>query len=163
EQNPQQQETPWGAIIVSAVSAGLLMVLGFFVAWEILSIEGGEHEELRFFWKRLQEQFHWTWVLVPAAGAVLLYFTIMGLPGARGAGPSFFRFLTPLFGPPWLLLPFLSLCGLYVGVGYLVARAFGWWVVLVPLMTLAFGYVGFMYFRDAKSVGPAWAAFLGTL
>ena len=39
----------------------------------------------------------------------------------------------------------------------------GWLVILVPLMAVAFFYVGMMYLKDAKSVHPFWAMFLGLL
>jgi hypothetical protein len=38
-----------------------------------------------------------------------------------------------------------------------------WIVVLVLVLAAAFVYVGFMYARDSRSVGPWWAAFLGLL
>lgn len=38
---------------------------------------------------------------------------------------------------------------------------FGWWMILVPFLLVGLAYVGMMYFRDAQSIHPLWAAFLG--
>ena len=40
---------------------------------------------------------------------------------------------------------------------------FAWLAVLIPVLVLGVVYVGWMYRRDARGVGWAWAAFLGTL
>ena len=39
----------------------------------------------------------------------------------------------------------------------------GWMVILIPVIAVALFYVGLMYLRDAKSVHPLWASFLGLL
>lgn len=38
-----------------------------------------------------------------------------------------------------------------------------WWVILVPVLTVALFYVAMMYIRDAKTIHPVWAGFLGLL
>ena len=38
-----------------------------------------------------------------------------------------------------------------------------WLAVLIPVLVLGVVYVGWMYRRDARAVGWAWAVFLGTL
>src|SRR5437763_9112753 len=40
---------------------------------------------------------------------------------------------------------------------------FAWLAVLIPMLVLGVVYVGWMYRRDARGVGWAWAVFLGTL
>jgi hypothetical protein len=52
-------------------------------------------------------------------------------------------------------------CAVYLLVGALFRPVFGWYVVLVPVLGVALFYVGCMYVRDAHTIHPAWAAFLG--
>lgn len=48
--------------------------------------------------------------------------------------------------------------------GVLIRNGEGmWFVVLFAVLALALTYVGFMYRKDAKGVGPWWASLLGTL
>ncbi len=51
----------------------------------------------------------------------------------------------------------------YLPMAYILRPVFSWMVVLVPVMTVALFYVGLMYIRDARSVHPLWAIFLGML
>lgn len=64
----------------------------------------------------------------------------------------------------WLGLAFVTgLTLVYLPLAILFKPAFTWWVVLVPLLVAALFYVVLMYLRDAQSIHPAWAAFLGLL
>src|SRR5262249_4329538 len=38
-----------------------------------------------------------------------------------------------------------------------------WYVILAVVLLTGFFYVGWMYFRDSKGIGPWWASFLGLL
>lgn len=78
--------------------------------------------------------------------------------------------LVAIFRPERKLLA--GLIGLFVvgaaSIVYLPLSLFlvvvlKWWVILVPVMGVAFFYVGLMYLRDAKSVHFLWAIFLGLL
>ncbi len=40
---------------------------------------------------------------------------------------------------------------------------FSWTVVLLPILIVAFFYIGMMYFKDSASIHPIWATFLGLL
>jgi hypothetical protein len=51
----------------------------------------------------------------------------------------------------------------YVVAGYFFLPVFGWYVVLVPVLAVALLYVVLMYFRDAQTIHPGWAGFLGLL
>jgi hypothetical protein len=51
----------------------------------------------------------------------------------------------------------------YFAAAYPLKDLFTWWVILVPFLAVGLFYVGMMYFRDAQSIHPLWAAFLGTL
>ena len=52
---------------------------------------------------------------------------------------------------------------LYLPLAFILRPFFSWMVILIPLMTIALFYVGMMYLKDAKSVHPLWAIFLGLL
>ena len=65
-----------------------------------------------------------------------------------------------------MLLPFLIVTVLsvvYVPLALLFKPYFSWWVILVPLFLVAIIYVVLMYLKDAQTVAPGWAAFLGLL
>lgn len=51
----------------------------------------------------------------------------------------------------------------YLPLAFILRPVFTWLVVLIPIMTVALFYVGLMYIRDARSVHPLWAIFLGLL
>ncbi len=113
--------------------------------------------------RRLQEPFPSWVVLVPIGAVALLYMVIMFQRYRPAGGPLWSRLVNRLVGPPWAALLVALACGAYAFLGLRLRPAFGWWVVLVPVLTIAFVYVGFMYYRDARSVGVVWASFLGLL
>src|SRR5436853_9056 len=69
------------------------------------------------------------------------------------------RFAGMLF--PFVLVTLGSLA--YVPLALIFKPYFSWWVILVPLLLLALVYVVLMYLRDAQTIAPGWAAFLGIL
>lgn len=63
----------------------------------------------------------------------------------------------------WPIVIVLLLGAGYVPLALLFKPAFSWWVVLAPMLLVAMFYVALMYVKDAQSIHPAWAAFLGLL
>lgn len=51
----------------------------------------------------------------------------------------------------------------YLPLAYILRPVFTWWVILIPVLSVALFYVVLMYIRDARSVHPLWAVFLGML
>src|SRR5205085_586613 len=65
-----------------------------------------------------------------------------------------------------MLVPFVVVTVLsigYVPLALTLKPYLSWWVVLVPLMGVALIYVVLMYLKDAQTIAPGWAAFLGLL
>jgi hypothetical protein len=52
---------------------------------------------------------------------------------------------------------------LYLPLAFILRPFFSWLVILIPVMAVALFYVGMMYLKDARSVHPVWAIFLGML
>jgi hypothetical protein len=125
--------------------------------------ENNTFQEYELILKRLQEPLP-TWaILLPALGATVLYLVLMFQRHARFSGPVWARLTNRLFGPPWAILILVLGCTAYLFLAFQLRTAFGWWLVLGPVVAIAFVYVGFMYYRDAHSVGIGWATFLGLL
>src|SRR5262245_20968567 len=57
----------------------------------------------------------------------------------------------------------LALAVPYLGLGWLFRQTAGWWLVLTPVLAVALFYVALMYKRDAQTINPVLAAFLGLL
>ncbi|MFO0969664.1 MAG: vWA domain-containing protein [Gemmataceae bacterium] len=51
----------------------------------------------------------------------------------------------------------------YLPLAFMLKERFTWIVVVVPTVAIALVYVGFMYVKDARSIHPVWAGFLGLL
>src|SRR5262249_340229 len=67
---------------------------------------------------------------------------------------------------PRTLIPVAAVAvlgGVYFLAALIFRPIFGWWVVLAPFLAVALVYVVLMYVRDAQTIHPAWAAFLGLL
>jgi hypothetical protein len=62
---------------------------------------------------------------------------------------------------PFLVVTVLSI--VYVPMALAFKPYFSWWVILVPLLLVALVYVVLMYLKDAQTIAPGWAAFLGLL
>jgi hypothetical protein len=119
-------------------TAGLVFYLGYMLAWAIRGL--------------LPDS-----TVVLAGGAVLLAFPLLlGL----------FIAVMLCVRKPRRLIPVAAVlggCCLYLLAGKIFMPVFGWWVVLAPVLAIALLYVVLMYLRDAKTIHPAWAAFLGLL
>jgi len=61
------------------------------------------------------------------------------------------------------LVVVVVLSGVYLGLAPILLPALSWGVVLVPMLAVALIYVGLMYIKDARSIHPAAASFLGLL
>src|SRR5437868_6308782 len=63
------------------------------------------------------------------------------------------------------LIAVAVLSAIYVPLALLLRPipGFGWNVVMVPMLAIALFYVGMMYLKDARSIHPLWAAFLGIM
>ena len=65
-----------------------------------------------------------------------------------------------------MLMPFIVVAVgslIYVPLALTFKPYFSWWVILVPLLLVALVYVLLMYLKDAQTIHPGWAAFLGLL
>jgi hypothetical protein len=125
--------------------------------------------------RRLEDPCPWQTLLVPVAAALILYPLLMYQRNRRSGGPAWANLITRFVGPPWALGLFLGGCALYVFLGMLLigvrpveqqtsaSRALAWWLIVGSVMAVAFVYVALMYYRDSRSVGYAWASFLGVL
>lgn len=61
------------------------------------------------------------------------------------------------------LLVVVGISVVYFVFALLFKPTLSWWVVLMPVLLVGFIYIGMMYQRDAQTVHPLWAAFLGFL
>ena len=110
------------------------------------------NESTVFMWRRLSEECPQWAVLVPvlfalAVVGLIVYFRPAHKLIAAVIGLSIVGVMSCLYLPLALILrPFAS-----------------WYVILLPVMAIAFFYVVMMYIKDAKSVHPIWAIFLGIL
>ncbi len=65
-----------------------------------------------------------------------------------------------------MLWPFVAVtvaAPFYAWLALLFKPLLSWLVVIGPLLTVALFYVGAMYLKDARSIHPLWASFLGVL
>jgi hypothetical protein len=109
-------------------------------------------QDTEFVFRRTSESLSELVLLVPIAFAYgILGLVILARRENRFAG---------------MLIPFLIVTVLSIAY-FPLARAFlpyfSWWVVLVPLLVMALVYVVLMYLKDAQTIAPGWAAFLGLL
>src|SRR5262249_27530521 len=105
-----------------------------------------------FVWRRMLENFGDWAIALP----VLLAFVVLGLM-------VLFRKERRFSG---MLVPFvvaIVASAIYVPLALALKPVFSWWVVLTPLMVVALIYVALMYVKDAQSIHPLLAAFLGGL
>ena len=107
-------------------------------------------QEIEFLWRRLTEEFQ-SWVVgIPvffALGVVLLL--------------ALFR-----TERRWSLLGIhlavvAAIAAVYVPLALFFKPMLSWWVVLLPMLLVGLFYVGLMYLKDAQTVHPLWAMFLG--
>lgn len=108
--------------------------------------------DVDFLLRRTSESFPDVVIGVP----VLFAFAVLGLVVLLRRENRFAGMLVP-FG----VVAVLSL--IYVPLALVFKPYFSWWVILVPLLLVALVYVVLMYLKDAQTIAPGWAAFLGLL
>src|SRR6267154_4966727 len=112
-----------------------------------------EHlENSEFLWRRLLDDAPAWAVAVPVAFALLVLLLVV-----------LFRRENRAAGLIVALIVVGVLSAVYVPLALLFRPMFSWMVVLVPMLGIALFYVGMMYLKDARSIHPLWAAFLGIL
>ncbi len=108
--------------------------------------------DVDFLLRRTTESFSDVVIGVP----VVFAFGVLGLIALLRREQRFAGLLIP-----FIVVAVLSLA--YVPLALTFKPYFSWWVVLGPLLVIAFVYVVLMYLKDAQTVAPGWAAFLGML
>lgn len=110
------------------------------------------NESTEFLWRRLNEDCPVWAIGVPVLFALLVVGLIVYFRPDR-------KLLAAIVG--------LSVVGVvsffYLPLAFILRPFFTWMVILIPVMTVALFYVAMMYLKDAKSVHPVWAMFLGLL
>jgi hypothetical protein len=109
-------------------------------------------QKSEFLWRRLLETPP-NWVILLPVGFALFTVLLMWLfrreRGFKGV-------LVPL-----VVVGVFS--AVYLALAPMLLPFASWWVVLVPMLAVALIYVGLMYVKDARSIHPAAASFLGLL
>jgi hypothetical protein len=130
------------ALIVTGGVATLVILLGL--------LQPAESEQ--FVWRRLLDEPPMLAAAVPSVFALLTLLLIVWL---RREG----RLQALLVA----LVVITVLSVVYVPLALALRIMFSWMIVLVPMLAIALFYAGMMYIRDARSIHPLWAAFLGLL
>jgi len=112
-----------------------------------------QQQAAEFIWRRFQDVPSQWVTAIPVAFALLVLGLIVLLRREH-------RFRGLLI--PTVLLIVLGTAYIAAGHAFFM-RLFSWWYVLVPMLGIGLFYVGMMYFKDAKSIHPGWASFLGIL
>ncbi len=107
-------------------------------------------EDVQFLWRRLLDEPPIWAPAVPVAFALMTLLLIVML---RREG----RVQALLVA----LVVITVLGAVYVPLALALRIMFSWMIVLVPMLAIALFYAGMMYIRDARSIHPVWAAFLG--
>lgn len=109
-------------------------------------------QEQEFVLRRTAESFP-DWVIgVPVVFAFLVLLLVALFRRERGWAGLLWGFVGVAVGS-----------AAYVALALVLKPQFSWFVVLVPILLVALVYAGFMYYKDAQSINPYWAAFLGLL
>jgi hypothetical protein len=141
-------------LIATLVGLFALVVTGSIAALvafaSLLTPDEATNEQ--FLWRRLLEEPTMWIVAVPIGFAVLTVLLI-----------NLFRPQRRLRGMLVALAIVTMVSAIYVPIALALRPMFSWMVVLVPVLAIALFYAGMMYVRDAKSIHPLWAAFLGIL
>lgn len=109
-------------------------------------------QDAEFLLRRTAESFSDAVIFLP----VLMAFVVLGLIVLFRRENRFAGMLIP-----FVVVTVLSIA--YVPLAFVLKPYFSWWVVLVPTLLVALFYVGLMYVKDAQTIHPLWAAFLGFL
>jgi hypothetical protein len=97
-----------------------------------------------------------SWVYIILALPLILYVLLLGF-----LATAVLCIRRPIYLLPLVAVFFCS--GVYAVGALLFKPLLSWWVILVPVLAIGLVYVALMYKRDAQSVHPLWAAFLGLL
>src|SRR5438270_12914063 len=130
------------ALAITAAVVALVILLG--------NMEAGESEQ--FVWRRMLDEPP---VLVAAVPSLFALCTLLLIVWLRREG----RMQALLVA----LVVITVLTVVYVPLALALRIMFSWMIVLVPMLAIALFYAGMMYIRDARSIHPVWAAFLGLL
>jgi hypothetical protein len=141
-------------LIATLVGLFALVVTGSIAALVAFAslVTPDEATNEQFLWRRLLEEPSMWVVAVPIGFAV---FTVLLI--------ALFRTEGRLRGMLLALLIIAVLSAIYVPLALALRPMFSWMVVLLPILAIALFYAGMMYVRDARSIHPLWAAFLGIL
>jgi len=108
--------------------------------------------ESEFVLRRTQEAVPTLALFLPVAFAFLVLLLI-----------TLFRHEHRWRGLLWSGLIVAGVSVVYLLLAFLFKEAFSWFVVLVPFVAIGLAYVALMYRRDAQTIHPLWASFLGLL
>lgn len=109
-------------------------------------------QKSEFLWRRLQETPPGWVIALPVIFALLTVLLMWLFRRERG----FRGVLAPL-----VVVGVFS--AVYLALAPMLLPFASWWIVLVPMLAVALIYVGLMYVKDARSIHPAAASFLGLL
>src|ERR1019366_9374400 len=110
------------------------------------------NETAEFLWRRLSEECP-SWAIgVPVLFGLIVVALIVYFRSER-------KLKAAIVGGTIVGLPM----AVYPPMAFILRPFFSWMVILIPVMAVALFYVGLMYLRDARSVHPLWASFLGLL
>ena len=140
----------WVGVVLAVVFALFVCgcVIGLYVA--LHDQTAGDNEQ--FVWRRTLDEPPMFVVAVPSLFALMTLLLIVWL---RREG----RMQALLVA----LVVITVLSVVYVPLALALRIMFSWMVVLVPMLAIALFYAGMMYIRDARSIHPLWAMFLGVL
>ena len=109
-------------------------------------------QKSEFIWRRfLETPPNWV-IALPVIFALLTVLLMWLFRRERG----FKAVLAPL-------IVVVLLSAIYLAMAPMLLPILSWGVVLVPMLAVALVYVGLMYLKDARSIHPAAASFLGLL
>ena len=147
----QKPNTVLQVILTFGVIVGTLFTVAA-LAIGVGLTQGQTVNDVEFLWKRLADDCPLWAIIIP----VLFALFVVGL--------------IVLFRPEGKLLTALvggaivgAISFVYLPMAFIFKPFFSWMVILLPVMLVALFYVGMMYLKDARSVHPLWAIFLGLL
>lgn len=149
--HPDARRLPgWVRTLLVALFA--LFVTGGVAALVILLSQMQPEENEQFVWRRLLDEPPMLAAVVPSLFALLTLLVIVWLR-REGRLQAFLVALAVI----------TVLTVVYVPLALALRIMFSWMVVLVPMLAIALFYTGMMYIRDARSIHPLWAVFLGLM
>ena len=115
-----------------------------------------EQEKVDFLFRRSQEACPGWVIALPVAFAFAVVLLIVLFKHKRVPTFLWSSMIVGILSAVYLATP-LVLKGLLPGWGL------SWWYILIPFLAVGLVYVWLMYLRDAQSIHPIWASFLGLL